>query len=554
MVVHANWEEILWDFIEQNLNPASIMTFASGSRLPFNAEQRRAVRSISNPTNQVPQTIRDRNNYARISGIPREQSNTYRSLSATFPLSHLVFASDLIIGPPGTGKTHVICAGSIHRVFNRENLRKIRSPTGRPIRLFIATFSNSGSYRIYEKFHEISLLANTPNFHERIKLVQSETALLSPNFDNLTQTLNLNQEDFTIPNRNNHRALLRNILIFIGTTDSLSILNNSSPSPTIHGIIYDEASQITVPQFFQIIPTQTSINSICVVGDDAQLPPVTTLIPLGVSALTYLQGMNLYENSPIPESRRNELLRQYRMHPAIAQLTQTIVRAGRIVIPDGNTTDQDYHLPNYDITNLSSNFATLPRNIIDILDLILRPEHPLVIIDTSNITNALDRRVGRSRINETEAQLALGISRALSLVYPNLTRDDIILTAPYRPQVNLFLGDFFRTGTVHQYQGQEAASVIYSLTFARPRSKSEFFSQVELMYVGLSRAQRKLIIMGNSAAMNHPDPSIQTIRNAIFSFQYRSGSQGYPPYTLNPVCHLDQLIDDQFLNHIVSII
>ncbi len=554
-----NWEEVLYNFLEQSLNAQTGLVQFIRPTIPFNSEQRRAVRAIRDPIENVPQNKRSTQLPARISNVPPEQIHTFTDPGNNFHISRKVVASTLVIGPPGTGKTHVICSGSALRVFTPGNLLRARRDRGQPERVFIATFSNAGAYRIYEKFHEIASLANTPDYFERIKLVQSQYAQDSYSFQVLHQRLNLNPDDFIINNRmpsntfiqqRDWNAILGEVLIFVGTTDSLSILTNDPRSNVrVRGVIYDEASQLTVPQFYQVIPTHT-IQSICMIGDDKQLPPVSTLAPLGVSALSYLQGMNTYQNIPIPIDRRIELHRQYRMHPAIAQITERILPIPRTVIPDAPTTSNDYVLPrtNYDLNNIPN----LNQQTLNVLDEILKPDHPLVILDTSDIPQALDRTVGRSRINEREAEIALGVYYALRHAYQVLSNEDIILTAPYRPQVEIFMNHNVRTGTVHQYQGQEAEAVIYSLTFARPRTKSDFFTQFNLMYVGLSRAKKKLIIIGNQDAMNHPDRSIQNVRNTIFNFQYNHGGQGYPPYTTNPVARIR--LDNAFLTDINNII
>ncbi len=542
------WEERLYNFVFQSYL-GNIAAFATNN-IPFNNLQRRAVNAIMNHTNGVPQrTNQPITN--RVRHVPPEQNLTYTDPGVNFQISKKVVASALIIGPPGTGKTHTICAGSILREFNPNNLQRVS-----PECLFIATFSNAGAYRIFEKFHEIAELANVREYYDRIKLVQSENARESYAFEMLRNSIGLNPASFTLTNRmpndgtirrENWRAYLRDIMIFVGTTDSLSILGTDLNSGIhVHSVIYDEASQITVPQFFQIIPQQ-AIQSVTVVGDDCQLPPITTLVPLGVGIISYLQGTNAYQNIPIPQDRRIELQEQYRMHPAIAQLTENILNSPRTVIPAGDATRQDYFLPrsSYDISKLPSQ---LTQPTLDKFTEILLPEHSLIIVDTSNIPQATDTQVGRSRLNEVEGLIGIAIYNALRLVYQNLNPNDIILTAPYARQVDLFRQHRVRTGTVHQYQGQEAEIVIYSLTFARPGRRSEFFSQVELMYVGLSRAKRKLIILGNQSALNDPDPAMQAVRNTIFRYQYVSGRPGYPHYPIPPVSHVQ--VDQQFLSDI----
>lgn len=542
------WEQRLYDFIFQSYS-RSITAFTT-NMFPLNNLQRRAVGAIMNHTNNVPQRSNQPDSN-RVANVPPEQHLTYTDLGVNFPTSQKVVASTLIIGPPGTGKTHTICSGSILREFSESNLRRRL-----PDRLFIATFSNAGAYRIYEKFHEIAELANADEYYNRIKLVQSERARESYAFDMLRNSIGLNPANFILNNRmpndgtihrEQWREFLGDILIFVGTTDSLSILGTDNNSRlSVHGVIYDEASQITIPQFFQIIPRQT-IKSVIVVGDDCQLPPITTLVPLGVGMISYLQGTNAYQNIPIPLNRRIELQEQYRMHPAIAQLTENILEIPRTVIPAGDTTQLNYFLPrsSYDISNLPSQ---LSKHTLDIFTNILLPDHSLIIVDTSSIPQATDSQVGRSRLNKAEGLIAIAIYKALRLAYQDLNSNDIILTAPYTRQVDLFKQHQVRTGTVHQYQGQEANVVIYSLTFARPGRKSEFFSQVELMYVGLSRAKRKLIILGNKAALDNPDPAMQAIRNTIFNYRYVSGRTGFPIYPIDPVGHVQ--VDQQFLSDI----
>ncbi|GAI01118.1 unnamed protein product, partial [marine sediment metagenome] len=60
-----------------------------------------------------------------------------------------------------------------------------------------------------EKFHEIASLANTPDYFERIKLVQSQYARESYSFQVLQQRTNLNPDDFTINNRMPSNTLIQ---------------------------------------------------------------------------------------------------------------------------------------------------------------------------------------------------------------------------------------------------------------------------------------------------------------------------------------------------------
>jgi len=528
--MERRWENRLYNYVNQAVSSQQSLDIflRSENRLQFNREQREIVRILGNPTHDIP-TRRNSQITRRVAVIPPEQAHYFIDFPNS-PIHHKVVPSLMVIGPPGTGKTHVLCSGAILRVFNQNNLNRQRSI----IKIYICTFSNSGAYRIYEKMHEIASLADTSDYYTRIKLVQSRAALGLPALTHLENKIQLNREDFTISNYPRSRDIVNDVLIFIGTTDSLAILNSDNVSRVrIHDIIYDEASQLTVPQFFQVIPTH-NIQSISIFGDDAQLPPVTTLTTLGLSAMTYLQGNNVYQNIRIPRNRIRMLTRQYRMHPAIAQLTRQIVRYDREVIPDGVTTRPDYILPENEYNTFKDTHPNTSKILLDILS----PTHPLVILDTSEVPNAEDEIIGTSRRNRIEADIAGSLYRYFREAYPFLSQSDIILTAPYREQINLLRDRSMNAGTVHQFQGQEATVVIYSLTFASINTKSEFFTNYELMYVGLSRAQRKLIIIGNKSAMNFPSFAMNRIRNAIFNFKYSSGQQGYPHYPIDPVLHV----------------
>jgi Cdc6-like AAA superfamily ATPase len=539
----SSWEQNFYNGINaayrHSISTSITSFFAQSSgqspaTLRYNNEQSHALNLLANPLENIPPRITNASLHPRITNIPQEQQRTFIDLPNVNSIRKIV-PSVMIIGPPGTGKTMVICSAAILWVFNSRNLERSNVR-----KLYIATFSNAGAYRVYEKFHELANQYNAKNFYERIKLVQSHTATESFAFDILCNKVG--SIDFWIPNRKPNnvsndiwRSMLNEYLILIGTTDSLATISSDF---TAHGIIYDEASQLTVPQFFQVIPDNT-IMFVGTVGDDQQLPPVATLTPLSTSALTYLQGVNTYQNSPIPSARRVELLRQYRMHPAIAQLTEKILTTGRRVIPSGNTTNANYQLSGFQIPSLNH----LSTQNTYLLKEILKPEHTAVIIDTSIIPDAQDKQTGASRRNPTEVKIAVCLYQALLASYPNLRKEDIIITAPYRPQIDLILGYDLNTGTVHQFQGQEAEVVIYSLTFARPDTKSDFFSKVNLMYVGLSRAKKKLIIIGNKAAINSLDPSMKHVRETIFNYRYEPRNPDYPLYSQDPVFYNQLRID-----------
>ncbi|MFW9970497.1 MAG: AAA domain-containing protein [Candidatus Odinarchaeota archaeon] len=506
----------------------------------YNQEQKDAIRMISEPLLGLPlQARRNRTTgqypplqyyltiYPRLN-IPYEQSHNFIELP-TFPITQLFSSAGIIIGPPGTGKTEVICVGSILYAF-REGYWSDSSSSNR---LFIVTFTNAGAMRIIEKFIEIADTFGIDHYHQGIKFVQAEYRLESINYQNynIPDEILLSSSIPVNYNERTWRAYLSRFNIFVGTSDALNWLSNMI---RIKGIIYDEASQLTIPKFFQVIP-DNSPEFICAVGDDQQLPPVAKLQPLTLSPLIYLQGSGHYQNIPIPNSRVITLKEQFRMHPAISQLTEKILITRQISNAD-NVRNPNYFLQNYDNTPLSNALNLTPQSET-ILDDILKPCHTVVIIDTSDLDENINFRIETSRMNPLESEVISSIYKAIRLCYNDLHRFDIIMTSPYTAQVELIGSQSnSRSGTIHKFQGQESKVVLYSLTFADSTSSS-FFTDLKLMYVGLSRAKKKLIIIGNREGMSFPDIKLQHIKNTIFNYSYESDSN-YPNYVLDPVLHL----------------
>jgi superfamily I DNA and/or RNA helicase len=83
-----------------------------------------------------------------------------------------------------------------------------------------------------------------------------------------------------------------------------------------------------------------------------------------------------------------------------------------------------------------------------------------------------------------------------------LTRDDILIVAPFNDQVNRLSDRLpgMKVGTVDKFQGQEAAVVIYSLTTSAPEDAPrgmEFLYNLNRFNVATSRARCACIVVGS---------------------------------------------------------
>jgi uncharacterized protein len=84
----------------------------------------------------------------------------------------------------------------------------------------------------------------------------------------------------------------------------------------------------------------------------------------------------------------------------------------------------------------------------------------------------------------------------------SLTRDDIVIVAPYNDQVNRISDRLpgARVGTVDKFQGQEAAVVIYAMTTSAPEDAPrgmEFLYNLHRFNVATSRARAACIVVAS---------------------------------------------------------
>jgi ATP-dependent RNA/DNA helicase IGHMBP2 len=126
----------------------------------------------------------------------------------------------------------------------------------------------------------------------------------------------------------------------------------------------------------------------------------------------------------------------------------------------------------------------------------------------------------RSTANPEEADLLLSRLVQLLLPYDPTTQADEPLTigviAPYRAQINCLkdaieLNDqlnhlmqqrVLSVGTVDSFQGQERDIIAMSLTRSNRSGDIGFLSDIRRMNVGMTRARRKLLLVGDSSTLS----------------------------------------------------
>jgi ATP-dependent RNA/DNA helicase IGHMBP2 len=134
---------------------------------------------------------------------------------------------------------------------------------------------------------------------------------------------------------------------------------------------------------------------------------------------------------------------------------------------------------------------------------------PLEVIDTAG--RGFDEETpegSESKVNPGEAELA--VAEALRLLGREVAARDLAVIAPYDAQVQLLrqrLAEHadLEVDTVDGFQGREKEAVIVSLTRSNEAGELGFLADIRRMNVALTRARKKLVVVGDGATVRrHP--------------------------------------------------
>ncbi len=247
--------------------------------------------------------------------------------------------------------------------------------------------------------------------------------------------------------------------------------------------VVDEACQSTEPGSW--IPILRS-ERVVLVGDHCQLPP--TVVSPEAAAQGF--GTSLFER--LAGRYGSQIIRrltiQYRMHEAIMRFSS-----------------REF----YD-DELAADDSVAAHRLIDLPGVTSDPltERPVEFIDTAGA--GYDEELepeGESRFNRQEAELATAKVRAL--LKAGVAAADVAVIAPYAAQVRLIREMLDTPGleidSVDGFQGREKEAVILSLVRSNSTGEIGFLADIRRTNVALTRARRKLIVIGDSATLaSHP--------------------------------------------------
>jgi superfamily I DNA and/or RNA helicase len=274
-------------------------------------------------------------------------------------------------------------------------------------------------------------------------------------------------------------------------------------SLSYHTVVIDEAGQAAEPAcWIPILKAQKLVLA----GDHCQLPPTIkseeaagkglNVTLLEKCAALYPQAVVLLEE-------------QYRMHEMIMGYSAAVFYQRKL---KAHASVADHRL--------------------------FPADRPMVFVDTAGC-GFEEKTDGVSTSNPEEAAFLFKHLTQFTHELTANTADSgdlprVAVISPYRQQVELLkeqllhspllqtYGDRLSVNTIDSFQGQERDVVYISMTRSNPESKIGFLSDIRRMNVAMTRARKKLVIVGDSATLSQSSFYAGLIRYAEEQDAYQS--------------------------------
>lgn len=262
----------------------------------------------------------------------------------------------------------------------------------------------------------------------------------------------------------------------VGAT-AYGFANQISIDNPVDYLFVDEASQVALAN---LVAVSSATRNIILMGDQMQLEqPIQGAHPgdAGKSALEFMLG----DHAVVPLDQGIFLERTYRMHPDVCRPLSEIVYEGKLVTAKEN---EKIHL---DIPE--SNLITINTGVLS--------------VTTQHEDNRQSSEEEVVKVQELIDEIVTGQFTDNQGVTKDITKEDILVVAPYNMQVNLLkekLDDDIQIGTIDKFQGQQAPVVIVSIGASDVNESArglDFVLDINRLNVAVSRAQALAVIVHN---------------------------------------------------------
>jgi superfamily I DNA and/or RNA helicase len=439
---------------------------------------------------------------------------------------HVISAQDVAIihGPPGTGKTTTLVQ-AILETIRRERRVLVCAPSNTAVDLLTEKLAERGvnvirmgnpsrvsdlllkhtldagvmAHPSYAKMHA---MRQTAEQHRDTASELAKEGVRNFGFEGRQHRQQLREEARTLRQAADdlERFMTEDVLesVQVITCTLVGASHRHMRHLSFETVFIDEAAQALEPGCW--IPIAKG-QRIVLAGDHHQLPPTVK------SEQAAREGLRetLFEKCIQRQPQTARMLKvQYRMHAQIMGFSSEKFYGGQLV-------------PHTSVRHAG----------LEAYDLRFAPDLPVEFIDTAGCGfQEVAIPESRSTANPEEAHLLLERLAQLLAPYDAAEHDEhqhtplsIGVIAPYRAQINylkdaiednevlngLLLQRRLSVGTVDSFQGQERDIIAITLTRSNPQGEIGFLSDIRRMNVGMTRARRKLLLVGDSSTLcRHP--------------------------------------------------
>ena len=432
---------------------------------------------------------------------------------------HVITAQDvgIIHGPPGTGKTTTLVQ-AILETIRRERRVLVCAPSNTAVDLLTEKLAERGVRVIRmgnpSRVSDL-LLEHTLDAHVRAHPSYSKMRAMRQTAGQYRETASQHLRSFGHEERQQRRLLKEEARQLFQEADDLEryiteqvlesvqiitctlvgASNRNIRHLSFDTVFIDEAAQALEPGCW--IPIAKG-QRVILAGDHHQLPPTVKSEKAAREGLRETLFEKCIQRQP---GTARMLNLQYRMHQQIMAFSSERFYGGQL---QAHASVRDAGLEAYDLC-----FA---------------PDLPVEFLDTAGF-GFLEVTIPESRSTANPEEADLLLQRLVQLLKPCDTaahQEDpltIGVIAPYRAQINclkdaievneplngLLQQRLLSVGTVDSFQGQERDIIAISLTRSNHSGDIGFLSDIRRMNVGMTRARRKLLLVGDSSTLSaHP--------------------------------------------------
>jgi predicted DNA helicase len=441
--------------------------------------------------------------------------------------SHALFAEDvaLVHGPPGTGKTHVLVEVVRAAVARGDRVLCAAASNAAVDHLALSLLRADGSLaltrvgdpaRVHEDLeaHTLAVLtANHPHQEQARRLLDQAQKLLRGARRRSDTSREARQREREA--RTEARQLFAEARQLEAVAAADVVNKTRVVCATLTGRLYDiadkngapfdllvidEASQATTPALLLPLPYLSSTGRVVMAGDHLQLPPV--VVSAGAKALEQTAFSTLRQRDTKGAADvdgdgsgdySHMLTVQHRMHATLMAFPSQHTYDGRLTAHP-SVAERTLTTTGIAASSVEAGARCLPERVLD-------------VIDTAGASFDEARSDGGSYENAGEAAVvALLVD---DLIACGVAQSDVGVITPYSAQstrlqrlLSSHIDGGLEVDSVDGFQGREKRVIVFSAVRSNTEQQVGFLADARRQNVAITRAQHKLIVVGDSSTLS----------------------------------------------------